>query len=64
MYQVTPDLLKNVSTYFLLKTPETTYGEVSRMFGVKPSLLKQLQNRQNVLFSAGDAFTLVTHFKE
>ncbi|MEC4878226.1 type IV secretion system DNA-binding domain-containing protein [Pseudomonas sp. NC26] len=62
--QVTPDLLKNVSTYFLLKTPETTYGEVSRMFGVKPSLLKQLQNRQNVLFSAGDAFTLVTHFKE
>lgn len=62
--QVTPDLLKNVATYFLLKTPETTYGEVSRMFGVKPSLLRQLQNRHNVLFSAGDAFTLVTHFKE
>jgi hypothetical protein len=62
--QLTSDLLKNFATFMLLKTPESTYNEVCRMFGVKPSLLKQLVPRQNMLFSAGGAFSLVDHFKD
>ena len=62
--QITTDLLKNIATTVLLKTPEAGYGEVSKMFGVKPSLLKQLVTRQNILFSKGGSFSLVTHFKD
>lgn len=62
--QVTNDLLRNFATYFLLKIPESSNVEVSRMFGVKPSLLKQLVPRENVLFSCGGSYSLVTHFKD
>lgn len=62
--QVTPDLLRNFATFFLLKTPESAYNEVCRMFGVKPSLLKQLVPRDNILFSSGKAYDLVSHFKD
>ncbi len=62
--QVTQDLLKNFSTYCLLKVPEASYGEMSRMFSIKPSYLKQLQPRENMLFSANGPYTLVNHFKD
>lgn len=61
--QVTDDLLRNTATIVLLSTPETGFGEVSKMFGVKPSLLKQLVPRENILFSKGKSFSLLTHFK-
>ena len=62
--QVTDDLLRNTATIFLLSTPETGFSEVSKMFGVKPSLLKQLVPRENILFSKGKSFTLLKHFKD
>lgn len=62
--QVTQDLLKNFSTYCLLKVPEASYTEMARMFSVKPSYLKQLQPRENMLFSANGPYTLVNHFKD
>lgn len=62
--QVTPDLMKNFCTFFVLRTPESSFQEVSRMFGIKPAYLKQLQPRENVLFSANSPYTLVNHFKE
>lgn len=62
--QVTADLLKNFATFFILKTPESTYPEVSRMFGVKPAYMKQLTARENILFSASGGYSLVSHFKE
>ena len=62
--QITQDLLRNFATFFLLKTPESAYNEVTRMFGVKPSLLKQLVPRENTLFSAGKSYDLVSHFKD
>ena len=61
--QVTKDLLKNFATYFLLKTPEASYNEVAKLFGTKPSQLKQLVARENLLFGTGGPYSLVTHFR-
>lgn len=61
--QVTTDLMKNFCTFFVLRTPESSFGEVSRMFGIKPAYLKQLQPRENALFSANSPYTLVNQFK-
>ncbi|WGK63363.1 type IV secretion system DNA-binding domain-containing protein (plasmid) [Halopseudomonas sp. SMJS2] len=62
--QVTQDLLKNFATYFVLATPEAAAGDVSRMFGIKPSYLKQLVPKDNILFSAGSNYSLVRHFRD
>lgn len=62
--QVTEDLLKNFTTFFLLHTTEASYTETGKLFGVKPSALKALKPRENVLFNAGGSgYTLVTHFR-
>lgn len=62
--QVTEDLLKNFTTFFLLHTTEASFRETSKLFGVKPSALKALKPRENVLFNAGEGgYSLVTHFR-
>lgn len=60
--QVTKDLLKNFATYFLLKTPDASYLEVSKLFGTKPTQLKALKPRENILFGTGSGYTLLNHF--
>lgn len=62
--QVTQDQLRNFSFYFLLKTPESSSKEMQRMFGLKPNQLKQLEGRENCLYSAGKKYVPVRHFKE
>lgn len=62
--QVTQDFLRNVSFFFLLKTPESSSKEMIRMFNVKPNQLKQLAFRENCLYSSGQPYVLVSHFKE
>lgn len=62
--QVTQDQLRNFSFYFLLKTPESSSKEMQRMFGLKPTQLKQLEGRENCLYSAGKKYVSVRHFKE
>lgn len=61
--QVTQDMIKNFSTYFLLRTTEASYAEVSKLFGAPPALLKQLKARENVLYGTGGPYSLVCHFK-
>ncbi|MCU9528122.1 serine-rich family protein [Pseudomonas mosselii] len=61
--QVTKDLLKNFATFFLLKTPDASYQEITKLFGVRPTLLKSLQPRENLLFGTGGGYTLVNHFR-
>jgi hypothetical protein len=62
--QVTQDQLRNFSFYFLLKTPESSSKEMIRMFNVKPNQLKQLVFRENCLYSSGQPYVVVSHFKE
>lgn len=62
--QVTQDQLRNFAFYFLLKTPESSSKEMLRMFSLKPNQLKQLEFRENCLYSAGQKFVCVKQFKE
>jgi hypothetical protein len=61
--QVTADLMKNFCTFFVLRTPESSVQEVSRMFGIKPAFLKLLKPQENAMFSANSPWTLVNQFK-
>lgn len=61
--QVTKDLLKNFATFFLLKTPDASYQEITKLFGVRPTLLKSLLPRENLLFGTGGPYSLVNHFR-
>lgn len=62
--QVTQDQLRNFAFYFLLKTPESSSKEMQRMFSLKPNQLKQLEFRENCLYSAGAKYVCVKQFKE
>ncbi len=62
--QVTQDQLRNFAFYFLLKTPESSSKEMQRMFSLKPNQLKQLEFRENCLYSAGQKYVCVRQFKE
>lgn len=62
--QVTQDLLRNFSFYFLLKTPESSSKEMQRMFNIKPNQLKQLVFRENCLYSSSSQYVTVSQFKE
>lgn len=62
--QITQDLLRNFSFYFLLKTPESSSKEMQRMFNLKPVQLKQVVARENCLYSAGSPYVTVNQFKE
>lgn len=62
--QVTQDQLRNFAFYFLLKTPESSSKEMQRMFTLKPNQLKQLEFRENCLYSAGQKYVCVRQFKE
>ncbi len=62
--QVTQDLLRNFSFYFLLKTPESSSKEMQRMFNIKPNQLKQLVFRENCLYSSSGQYVTVSQFKE
>jgi hypothetical protein len=62
--QVTQDQLRNFAFYFLLKTPESSSKEMQRMFSLKPNQLKQLEFRENCLYSAGQKYVCVKQFKE
>lgn len=61
--QVTQDQLRNFAFYFLLKTPESSNKEMIRMFGLKPNQLKQLEFRENCLYSDGQKYVTVKQFK-
>ena len=61
--QVTQDLLRNFSFYFLLKTPESSSKEMQRMFNIKPNQLKQLVARENCLYSSVNPYVTVNQFK-
>jgi len=62
--QVTQDLLRNFSFYFLLKTPESSAKEMQRMFNLKPNQLKQLVARENCLYSSSQQYVAVNQFRE
>lgn len=62
--QVTQDMLRNFSFYYLLKTPESSTKEMLRMFNVKLNQLKQLAYRENCLYSSGQPYALVQQFRE
>tara|TARA_R110002124_G_scaffold128157_14_gene288673 strand:+ start:5118 stop:6473 length:1356 start_codon:yes stop_codon:yes gene_type:complete len=62
--QVTQDLLRNISFYFVLKTPESSSKEMVRMFNVKPNQLKQLIFRENCLYSSSNPYVVVRQFSE
>lgn len=62
--QVTQDQLRNFAFYFLLKTPESSSKEMQRMFSLKPNQLKQLEFRENCLYSAGQKYVTIKQFKE
>ena len=62
--QVTQDQLRNFAFYFLLKTPESSSKEMMRMFSLKPNQLRQLEFRENCLYSAGQKYVTIRQFKE
>lgn len=62
--QVTQDMLRNISFYFLLKTPESSSKEMQRMFNLKPTQLKAILPRENCLYSSSQHFSIVRQFKE